>query len=244
MSFLKPFLKLKNRNMLPLLIILYIKNNKEKLETKYRHLLHKNAYILKFIALTTALLIIGKIAISQSKFYQYDVKKGGSSIGRIVLNHTISGEVSKVSLVSDIKYRFVLLFTASSKEEVVFTNGVMTFSSLCRIQNGDKIIDSKTKKATGNYIVVTDNNKEAVLNIPAIYYQTLCLYTNEPGLCKYVYVDKFQQLVSIQKTADHQYKVVFPDGNYNEYLYQNGVCRLVKVHQSLFTVQIELEKIL
>ncbi|MEP7236660.1 MAG: DUF6134 family protein [Ferruginibacter sp.] len=229
--------------MLPLLIILYIKNNKEKLQTKYRHLLHKKAYILKFIALTTALLIIGKIASSQSKYYQYGVKKGSSNIGRIVLNHTISGDISKVSLVSDIKYRFVLLFTASSKEEVVFTNGVMTLSSLCRIQNGDKIIDSKTKKATGNYIVVNDN-KEAVLNIPAIYYQTLCLYTNEPGLCKYVYVDKFQQLISIQKTADHEYKVVFPDGNYNEYFYQDGICRLVKVHQSLFTVRIELEKIL
>ena len=230
--------------MLLLLIILYIKNHKENLKAKYGYMLYKNAYILKLVTLITACLIIGKIAISQTKYYYYDVKKGGSSIGRIVLNHTISGEVNTVSLVSKIKYRFVLLFIASSKEEVVFTNGVMTLSSLCRIQNGDKIIDSKTKKATGNYIIVSDNSKEDILNIPAIYYQTLCLYTNEPGLCKYVYIDKFQQLVSIQKTADHQYKVVFPDGNYNEYFYQGGICRLVKVHQSLFTVQIELEKIL
>ncbi|MEP6713603.1 MAG: DUF6134 family protein [Ferruginibacter sp.] len=229
--------------MLPLLIILYIKKHKTRLAVLFRSFIINKIVIIKLVTLIVSFLLIAKLAFTQTKSYHYDISKGGSSIGEAVLTNTISGTANTVSLVSNIKYRFMFLFTATSKEEVVFVNGIMTFSSLYREQNGNKKIAQKTTRASAKYVVAVNNEKEKELNIATINYQTLCLYTTEPVIYQQVYIDKFQQLVAIQKISAHQYKVVFPDGNYNEYYYQDGVCQMVKVHQSLYNVQIELKKI-
>ncbi len=229
--------------MIPLLIILYIKKHSTRFKKQFQALMGNKSFMAKLPGLLMACIIIGKIAFSQTKNYQYDIKKGGSSIGHIILTNTISGAANTVSLVSDIKFRFLFLFTAKSKEEVVFTNGIMTSSFLYREQNGDKKTSLKTRKAPINYVIAINESKEVELNIQAIHYQTLCLYTTEPVMYKHVYVDKFHQLLAIENISEHQYKVVFPDDNYNEYFYRDGICKTVKVHQSLFTVQIELIKI-
>lgn len=230
--------------MIPILIILYIKRHHQRVKDRCRSLLQSRSAITKLVVLLMACLALSKIAFTQTKNYHFEVKKNGSSIGEIIVNHTLSGALNSVSLVSTIKYRFLFLFTAKSKEEVVFSNGIMTYSYLYREQNGDRTISSETKKSGASYTVLKDDSKETVLNIPAIYYQTLCLYTTEPGQCTHVYIDKFQKLVAIQKKAEHEYKVVFPDGSYNEYLYEGGICRRITVHQTFFTAQIELKKIL
>lgn len=229
--------------MITLFIILYIKKHKGSFIKNLRLLAYNKSFMAKMLVLLTASILVGKIAFSQTKNYQYAVKKAGSSIGEIMLTNTISGEANTVSLVSNIKFRFLFLFTATAKEEVVFINGVMTSSSLYREQNGDKKTCLKTRKTPASYAIAINESKEIELNIPVINYQTLCLYVSEPILHQQVYIDKYKRLVAIQKISPHQYKIVFPDDNYNEYFYQDGVCRVVKVHQALFNVQIELQKI-
>ena len=229
--------------MLSLLIILYIKKHRNRLAIVFRSLIYKKGFIAKLFVLLIAFLFICKSAFNQTKNYQYEVKKSGSRIGEIIITNVVAGATSSVSLVSAIKFRFVFLFTANSKEEVVFANGIMTYSAIYRQQNGDIKMNLKTRKAPGNYVIAINEKNEVELNIPTINYQTLCLYTTEPTLYRQVYVDRFQQMIAIQKICEHQYKVVFPDDNYNEYFYQDGICKTVKVHQSLFNVQIELKKI-
>lgn len=229
--------------MIPVLIILYIKKNRKQLTTHCLGLLQNKPGIFRFIVLFIACVAIGKTIIGQTKHYQYEVKKGGNSIGEINITHTVSGPVNSLLLVSDIRYRLLFLFTAKSKEEVVFTNGVMTYSSIYREQNGDKKIQAKTRKGSSTYIIERDDNKRTELNIPAIYFHTISLYITEPAAYRAVYIDKFQQLVTIQNISAHHYKVTFPDGNYNEYFYQEGVCKTIKVSQSFFNAEIELKKI-
>ncbi|MEO6538163.1 MAG: DUF6134 family protein [Ferruginibacter sp.] len=229
--------------MVTLFIILYIKKHKSSFIKTLRLLAYNKSFLVKLVLLLTATLLVGKIALSQTKNYQYAVKKAGSSIGEIMLTNTILGEANTVALVSNIKFRFLFLFTATAKEEVVFINGVMTSSSLYREQNGDKKTCLKTRKTATGYALAINESKEVDLNISSINYQTLSLYVNEPILTQQVYIDKYKKLLAIQKISSHQYKVVFPDDNFNEYFYQDGVCRMVKVHQSLFNVQIELQKI-
>ena len=188
-------------------------------------------------------MVTSVFVFSQTSNYQFDVKKGSSKIGDITLIQTISGGTKTVSLVSDIKYRFIFLFSANSKEEVAFTNGIMTYSNLSREQTGDRNINSRTRKSPGKYTVTVNDKKERELDIHDICYQSLCFYTTEPVNCRQVYVDKYQQLLDIKQVSTHQYKVVFPDNNYNEYFYRDGLCKVIRVHQSLFNVQVELKKV-
>ena len=229
--------------MLPLLILLYLKKNRKQLGTACLNLVQHKFSIIIFLVLLTVCVAIGKTAIGQTKHYQYEVRKGGSAIGEINITQTVAGPVNSLLLVSDIRYRLLFLFTAKSREEVVFTNGVMTYSSVYREQNGDKKIQTKTRKGSSSYIIEKDDSRKNELNIPAIYFHTISLYITEPAGYRAVYIDKFQQLVTIQNISAHHYKVVFPDGNYNEYFYQDGVCKTIKVSQSFFNAEIELKKI-
>jgi len=229
--------------MIPVLIIWYLKKNGKQLKKSCLKTLQHKPGIIRFLVLFTACVVIGKVVFGQTRHYQYQVKKGGNAIGEINITHTVAGPVNSLLLVSDIRYRMLFLFTAKSKEEVVFTNGVMTYSSIYREQNGDKKIQTKTRKGISSYIIERDNDKKNELNIPAIYFHTISLYITEPAGYRAVYIDKFQQLVSIKNISAHHYKVVFPDGNYNEYFYQDGVYKTVKVSQSFFNAEIELKKI-
>ena len=66
------------------------------------------------------------------------------------------------------------------------------------------------------------------------------VYISEPLNITKVYSDDFEQQVDIQKIADHHYKIKFPDGNYNEYFYTDGVCSKIEIHHSLYSASIEL----
>jgi hypothetical protein len=68
----------------------------------------------------------------------------------------------------------------------------------------------------------------------------MLLYTKEPLNINQVYSDNFQCFLPIKKDAEHQYRVNLPDGNYNEYHFENGICKLVVVNHSLYTIRMEL----
>ncbi len=139
--------------MIPVLLLLYLKKNRKLLISKLRALLPNLLSMLTFPPLLIICMTAGKVMPAQTRQYQYEVKKGGDRIGEIVITHTVSGAVNSLQLVSDIRYRFILLFTAKSREEVIFSNGIMTYSSIYREQNGDKKFDTKTRKASSNYII-------------------------------------------------------------------------------------------
>ncbi|HAO46560.1 MAG TPA: hypothetical protein PLZ45_01255 [Ferruginibacter sp.] len=229
--------------MIPVLLLLYLKKNRKLLISKLRALLPNLLSMLTFPPLLIICMTAGKVMPAQTRQYQYEVKKGGDRIGEIVITHTVSGAVNSLQLVSDIRYRFILLFTAKSREEVIFSNGIMTYSSIYREQNGDKKFDTKTRKASSNYIIEKGSGIKTDLDIPEINYQTICLYIMEPVGRRQVYVDKYQQLVSIHKMAAHHYKIIFPDGDYNEYFYENGICCKVKVTTTYFNAELKLKKI-
>ena len=227
--------------MIPVLIILYLGKNKKQLAARYAGLFSQVSAAFKILLLLTACIFFGKAALAQARHYQYDIKKGGDRIGEINITHSVSGPVSSLQLVSDIRYRFIFLFTAKSKEEVVFMNGIMTYSSIYREQDGDIKIWAKTRKTLYSYVVERDNKKHE-LNIPDVHGHTIGLYIAEPNGQQKVYSDKYQQLVTVEPVSAHRYKIRFPDGNYNEYFYQDGICKTIKVCQSLFSATIELKK--
>lgn len=180
------------------------------------------------------------LAFSQEKKFEYSIKRNGDQVGTIQLSQVIAGNRTTLKLESEVKTRFIFTFTAKAKEETIYDNGIMTWSSIYRKLNGNVKADKKTKAIGNSYTIFKNDKKETVNNYP-IRYNMLSIYVQEPVSIVKVYSDNFQKNLDIQKLADHHYKIRFPDGNYNEYFYSNGICSRVVVHHNLYSAVIELK---
>lgn len=190
--------------------------------------------------LLVALLSIAISTQAQQKKYEYLIKRNGNEVGSIHLTEGITGNRTILTMESEVNTRFIFNFKAKAKEETIYDNGIMTWSSIYRKLNGNVKIDKKTKVNGATYTVYKGSKTEILHNYP-IRYNMLSVYVSEPVHISRVYSDNFQRHIDIQKIADHHYKIKFPDGNYNEYFYQNGICSKVIVHHSLYSATIELK---
>jgi len=129
-----------------------------------------------------------------------------------------------------VKTRFLIKVTVKSIEEAIFQNGILVYSSLCRIVNGDEKINRRMQ-ATGITYKLTSKDKITTLPSYPINYSVLSLYYQEPVNVSKIYSDNFQQYVNIKKVATDKYQVIFPNGNINYYTYKNGICTNVEVNQ-------------
>ena len=187
-----------------------------------------------------ALFGIAAGANAQEKKLEYNIKRNGEVVGTIRFVQNITGSRTTLKLESEVKTRFIFTFTAKAQEEAIYDNGIMTWSSIFRKLNGSVKADKKTK-ATGTVYTVYKGNKTETMNNYPVRYNMLSIYSTEPVNIIKVYSDNFQQQVDIQKITEHHYKIKFPDGNYNEYFYANGICSRVEVHHSLYSATIELK---
>jgi hypothetical protein len=177
---------------------------------------------------------------SQDKTLTYNITRNGSVVGNIQFTQNTSGNRITLKMESEVRTRFVFLFTAKAKEETIYDSGIMTWSSIYRKMNGSVKADKKIKATDGIYLIYNDGKTEKLNNYP-IRYNMLSLYTNEPLNFSAVFSDNFQQLLTIQTINPHHYKIKFPDGNSNEYFYTNGMCTKVKISHSLYSATIELK---
>ena len=192
--------------------------------------------------LTLLVVLLGTmISINaQEKKLEYNIKRNGDVVGNMHFIQGIAGNRTVLTMESEVNTRFIFSFKTNAKEEAIYDNGIMTWSSIVRKQNGNVKIDKKTK-ANGNAYTVYKGSKTETLNNYPIRYNMLSIYISEPVNISKVYSDYFQQQIDIQKLADHHYKIKFPDGNYNEYFYTNGVCSKIEVHNSLYSATVELK---
>ena len=195
-------------------------------------------------AINSSLLVVllgTMISINaQEKKLDYQIKRNGDVVGNIHFIQGIAGNRTVLTLESEVNTRFIFNFKAKAKEEVIYDNGIMTWSSIFRRLNGNVKVDKKTK-ANGNAYTIYKGSKTETLNDFPIRYNMLSVYVTEPVNITKVYSDNFQQQVDIQKIAEHHYKIKFPDGNYNEYFYSDGICSKIKIHHSLYSAIIELK---
>jgi len=193
----------------------------------------------RFFATLVLFLVISP-AFSQEKKLEYRIKRNGDEVGTIRFSQIIAGNRTTLRLESEVKTRFIFTFSAKAKEEAIYDYGIMVWSSIYRKLNGNIKADKKTKAIGNSYTVFNGDKKETVNNYP-VRYNMLSVYVLEPVSVSKVYSDNFQQLVDIIKTGDHVYEIKFPDGNYNEYHYVNGICSRVDVHHTLYSAVIELK---
>jgi len=194
----------------------------------------------KLILLLMLCMIIAITTSSQEKKLEYQVKRNGTTVGNVHFTQNLTGKRVTLKMESEVKARFIFTFTAKAREESIYDNGILTWSSIYRKMNGTVKADKKMK-AVGNAYTIYKDNKPETMNQYPIFYNMLSIYTVEPVTFSKVYSDNFQQFLDIKAVKDHHYKIEFPDGNYNEYFYEKGICCKIKIHHSLYSATIELK---
>ena len=193
------------------------------------------------VAIPLFFAMVPFIANAQQQNLAYTITRDGQNIGSMNIMETKAGDKISYKLESEIKTKFIFSFTAKGIEEAVYRKGVLVYSSIYQKLNGKEKLN-KQIKLTGNNYVITDKEDSQQLHNVSIAYNMVCLYTNEPLHLVQIFSDKFQKFLAIQKIAEHHYKINFPDGNFNEYIYSNGICKKIEVKHSFYNVLMELHQ--
>jgi hypothetical protein len=229
--------------MIPTLIFLlirYYKGNTAGGESKLA-MFSKAGKVFLLMLLFTA---IAPHVLSQEKRLIYQIKKNGSVIGNMGLTQHATGDKVIVRLHSKVETKFIFkAFCATSKEETIFEKGLITYSSIYRNLNGSEKENKKLTIGSDNYRI-EKQNKSQILNFYPIRHNMLSLYFSEPVHFKQVYSDNHQQFLDIKKLSSHTYQINFPDGNYSQYSYTDGICQKINVHNNFYNVEIELQNAL
>lgn len=188
-----------------------------------------------------ALFLLCLAAWPQEQNLQYVVNRHGKKVGELHFKQVKDGAKTTYAIESTITVRMLLLFTIQASERSVYENNVLQFSSLVRTVNGRER-DNKQIKNTGNGLAISAKGDGQQVKNYVVRYSTHCLYAAEPLGFSTVFSDNYQQFLAIQKQGDHHYKITFPDGNSNEYFYENGICRRITVRSTLFDAEFLLQK--
>lgn len=198
------------------------------------HRMKKYKLIFLFIVCTFTVF-----ANAQERKLVYDVTRNGKIIGNINFIELINGDKKFISMTSDVKTRYIFSFTDNTSETAAYDQGIMVYSSFYQKQTGSGE-KNKTTIASGKFYKVTDAGESKLISMSPIRYNMLLLYTNIPEAINKVYSANFQGLLDIKKLAPDKYRVVMPDGKYNDYTYKNGICTKVEIVRTLVSLQFVL----
>lgn len=192
----------------------------------------------KRTALSILALLFATASYAQEETSTYQIKRNGDVIGQMQFKQKRNGTDTYLSMNSKVKTRFIFEINVQTADEAHFKNGQLMYSTVYRKVNGREKEHKETKLTNQNYQLQAGNKLNAISG--SISYNMMLLYCKEPINITQVYSDSFQQILAIKRTAPNTYRINLPDGNYNDYYFQNGICKTVKVHHSLYTITMEL----
>lgn len=195
----------------------------------------------KAVVLTSMLLLVLG-AVGQEQNLRYAINRNGKKVGELVFHETKSGTKTIYNIRSDVKVAMLLTLEVKAREESVYDNDVLQSSSVLRYVNGRQKTNKQVRN-NGRGLTVTDDGNERELKNYVVKFSTHCLYSIEPLRYGNVFSDSYHQFLPIVKLADHHYKVTFPDGNTNDYFYENGVCKKIQVKSGFFDAEFVLRSL-
>ena len=176
---------------------------------------------------------------AQEKTMNYNVLRNGTVIGQMQFSQKTNNDDVFLKISSEVKTRLIFGIDIKTEEGSHFKNGKLISSYVKRHVNGKEKANKTTQLIDSGYKTLAENKKGQIKQ-NYIDYNLMLLYSKEPVGENQVYSDSFQQFLVIKKTNIHSYRIVLPDGNYNDYHFLDGVCQKVELHHSLFTINIQI----
>lgn len=199
------------------------------------------AFLFWLLKKYTAVLffLFSMILHAQEKTVNYNVLRNGTVIGQMQFYQKTNNDEVFLKISSEVKTQLLFSINVKTEEGSHFKNGKLMSSYVKRRVNGKEKANKTTQLVDSNYKTLSDNKKGQIKE-QSIDYNLMLLYSKEPLSEAQVYSDSFQQFLTIKKTDNHSYRIVLPDGNYNDYHFLNGICQKVELHHSLFTINIQI----
>ncbi len=221
-----------------LLIWLFKKYGRPFIQNNNLSILTVIPYI-KCTVIVLVLLLTGFKVTAQDQTLNYKVIHNGSTVGHMQLQQRKNGDDTFLKIASEVKMRFIFGIQVNVEEESHYRDGKLICSHVHRVVNGKEKANKYTK-ASGDTYQLIDDNKTGSFNQKQIGYNLSMMYLKEPVGISQIYSDNFQQYVQIKQVGGHIYRIDLPDGNYNFYTYDNGICNKVEIHHSFYKIQIQL----
>jgi hypothetical protein len=208
-------------------------------ELKLKKLKRSRIHFIFPVLILFLFLSLPILSKTQNTPLNYKIIQGGDEIGWLKLEKYFTGNTLNLSLVSEIKTRFIFTIHVTAKETSAYEKGKLVYSSQFRKSNGSTKLDKQTRCVMDKY-VVQENGKMENLNFSFIGTNLLSMYFYEPSGVNLVYCDKHECFLKIIKTADDGYKVSFPDGTSNLYYYKAGICYKIMIRHTFYSAEIIL----
>lgn len=222
--------------MLTVIIFLLIRKFRRRLALRYSNRESANVIVRCVLLYVFVGALEAKAQQQGDEFNRrYEVRHNGAAKGEVSVKKSVGGGVTKVRLVSNFNFRMLLPVTIKTVEEASFYNGILTYSSVNRKINGKQKIKQKLVVKGQTY----EWSDEAGKNLPAypIKQSVLSLYFQEPKDQLQVFSDAHRANIPVREVEKGKYRLDFPNGNTNYYNYADGVCTLVEVNHSMFSIQ-------
>lgn len=191
------------------------------------------------VKFSVVFLLIAMTFQAQEKTVNYNVLRNGTIIGQMQFYQKTYNDDVFLKISSEVKTRLIFGIDIKTEEGSHFKNGKLISSYVKRHVNGKEKANKTTQLIDSSYKTLAENKKGQIKQ-QYIDYNLMLLYSKEPVGESEVYSDSFQQFLVIKKTNHHSYRIVLPDGNYNDYHFLNGICQKVELHHSLFTINIQI----
>lgn len=227
--------------MIPTLIIILLRRYQKNNPAQFLVLKAKVFYTVRIVLFTAMFFLLVLVIKAQEKKLSYIIKRNGNRVGSMIVKEVWEGKKQSLRLQSDVKTSFLFTVSAKGIEEARYENGVMVYSSVYQKLNGNEKINKQIRLINNSYHVYSKGKEERLNNL-RIYYNLLCIYTNEPLRTAWVFSDRYQKFLSIQKIKDHHYRIKFPDGSSNDYWFANGMCTKIEVDHFIYSAVMELNQ--
>lgn len=227
--------------MIPTLILVLIRRYQKNNPQQFLILKAKLMPVMRIVLLVAIAFLLVLVTRAQEKKLIYTVKRNGNKIGYMYVKEIRDGSSINVKLQSDIKTSFIISFSARGIEEAQYDSGLLVYSSVYQKLNGYEKLNKQIRYVNDSY-VISNNGKDERLHHKKIYYNLVCIYNHEPITSTVIFSDKYQKLLAIEKVEDHHYRIKFPDGSANDYWFENGVCKKIKINHTLYNAIMELNQ--
>jgi hypothetical protein len=227
--------------MIPTLILVLIRRYQKNNPQQFLVLKTKLMPVMRVMFLVAVAFLLVLVTRAQEKKLTYTVKRNGNKIGHMYVKEIRDGRSISLKLHSDIKTSFIISFSAKGVEEAQYDSGLLVYSSVYQKLNGSEKLNKQLRYVNDSY-VISNNGKEERLHHKKIYYNLVCIYNHEPVTSTVIFSDKYQKLLAIEKVEDHHYRIKFPDGSANDYWFEDGVCKKIKVNHTLYSAIMELNQ--
>lgn len=163
----------------------------------------------------------------------FNIVKGGDVIGTIRAEKDVKGEGIFYSMISNSEFSIVWRNTVQSTTETEYRNGLMH-------RCGAHMRVNKSMRDSSNMVRIGDKAQcfihpdKQFIHTGDVAWTTARMYYEEPVGQSRIFVESEMSFCRFEAIGANIYRLHLSDGKLNEYTYQRGELREVKVIRTLF----------